>query len=250
MYVPHATILPTTALGAIAALTLCGNAAGSEAGFVPLFDGATLKGWDGNPKLWRVDDGAIVGETTDTDPIDPNEFLVWHGEVADFVLRLRFRVADRGVGNSGVQYRSSRLRKKGRWVVGGYQADIERTNKHMGILYEERGRGILAACGQKVRLVPSGKGVSREALDSLGDPAMLLEGVSPGEWQQLDIVARRNRLEHRINGRTTVVVFDEDLDNASRSGVIALQLHRGPAMRVDFKDIRLKHLNEQRPTPE
>src|SRR5690606_9289917 len=113
-------------------------------GFISLFDGETLKGWDGNPKLWEVEEGAIVGITSDDAPLKHNEFLVWEGEVSDFELRLQFRIADQGAGNSGIQYRAKRFPEVGKWVIGGYQADIDRTNRYMGILYEERGRGILA----------------------------------------------------------------------------------------------------------
>ena len=101
-----------------------------------LFDGKTLAGWQGNPKLWRVEDGAITGESTDDAPLKHNEFLIWDGEVGDFVLKLKFRIEGRGVQNSGIQYRSQRHPDVGKYVVGGYQADIDGKGQYMGILYE------------------------------------------------------------------------------------------------------------------
>ncbi|TWT75700.1 hypothetical protein Pla123a_32100 [Posidoniimonas polymericola] len=220
------------------------GAGAAEEGFEPIFDGSTLKSWDGNPKLWRVADGVIVGETSDESPLESNEFLIWSGEADDFVLRLEFRIADRGVGNSGVQYRSKRLEDAGRWVVGGYQADIERTNKYMGILYEEQGRGILALRGEEVLLGGSANGVQRQVVGSVGNAEEIVNDVRAGEWQELEIVAQGNRLEHKINGRTTVLVVDKDESNAANSGILALQLHRGDEMMIEFKNIRLKKIAE------
>ncbi|MEM9185806.1 MAG: DUF1080 domain-containing protein [Planctomycetota bacterium] len=211
-----------------------------EAGFVALFDGSSLKGWDGNPELWSVVDGVIRGKTSADAPIKQNTFLIWGGRADDFVLRLEFRVADWGIGNSGVQYRSKRFTDAGRWVIGGYQADIERTNTHMGILYEERGRGILAKRGQAVELMPGGKRSKKRVAGSVGDPSEIVEGVRAGEWQTLEVIARGRSLEHKLNGRTTIKVTDNDEANAAKSGLIGLQLHRGPPMQIDFRNIRLK----------
>ncbi len=217
---------------------------GVEAGFVSLFDGQTLKGWTGDPHLWSVADGAIVATSTDESPLAQNEFLIWEGEVADFVLRLQFRVADRGVGNSGIQYRAKRFPEAGEWVVGGYQADIDRTNKYMGILYEERGRGILAEVGEKITIEPgtNGKDFHKEVVSSLGEPAEILESVTAGQWCDYEVEAVGNHLVHRINGSATAEAIDSDAENAARSGLLALQLHAGPAMQIEFRHIRIKHL--------
>ncbi|QDU88038.1 hypothetical protein Pla175_14080 [Pirellulimonas nuda] len=213
-----------------------------EAGFRPLFDGKTLEGWDGDPALWQASDGVIRSVTTDDAPLEYNQFLIWDGEVGDFVLRLEFRVADRGVGNSGVQYRSKRMPDAGNWVVGGYQADIERTNKHMGILYEERGRGILANRGEKVELTAGPKGVKKQVVGKVGDPAEIVDGVRAGEWQTLEVSAVGNELVHKLNGRTTVRVVDNDAAHAAQRGIVALQVHKGPAMQIEFRNIRLKDI--------
>lgn len=212
-----------------------------EDGFTALFDGETLAGWDGNPKLWKVKDGAIVGSTSDTDPLAANEFLIWKDEVSDFVLRLQFRVAARGIGNSGIQYRSHALPEKGKWAVGGYQADIDRTNKYMGILYEEGGRGILAEVGEKV-VVRSGANHShqKEVVGSVGDPADISRGIEPGQWVEYEISAQGNHFVHKVNGRVSVDVTDRDTQNAAERGKLALQLHVGPAMQIEFRRIRIR----------
>lgn len=220
------------------------TAADRKDGFVALFDGKSLKGWDGNPKLWSVADGVIQGKTSDSDPLKQNEFLIWEGTAADFVLRLEFRVADRGVGNSGVQYRSQRFPDAGRWAAGGYQADIERTNQYMGILYEERGRGILALRGEEVILSEAPERFKKQVVGSVGDPAAIVKGVKAGEWQTLEVTAIGNKLEHKINGRTTVRVIDNDAAHAATEGLIALQLHQGPEMQIDFRNIRLKRISD------
>ena len=220
----------------------CAEPADDEDGFESLFDGKSLAGWDGNPGLWSVADGVIRGATSDAAPLQANEFLIWKGKASDFVLRLEFRVADRGIGNSGVQYRSQRIPEAGRWVMGGYQADIERTNKYMGILYEERGRGILAMRGEQVVLDESPDGFKKEVVGSVGDPAEIVRGMQPGEWQTLEIVADGTHLQHKLNGRPSIDVVDNDASHAAKTGLLALQLHAGPEMQIEFKNIRLKRL--------
>jgi hypothetical protein len=122
-------------------------AAGEDQGFKPIFDGKTLKGWDGNPKFWRVENGCIVGETTRENPTSGNTFIIWRGgKPADFELKAEYRLRNH---NSGIQYRSFEV-PGSKWVVGGYQADIEGTGQFSGILYEERARGVLAQRGQQV----------------------------------------------------------------------------------------------------
>lgn len=213
-----------------------------EAGFRPLFDGKTLAGWDGDPELWRVEEGVILGATSASNPIAKNQFLIWDGEVGDFVLRVDFRIADTGAGNSGVQYRSKRVPKAGEWIVSGYQADIERTNKYMGIAYEEQGRGILALRGEAVKLTTGPKSFEKQVTGSVGDPDEIVEGVRPGEWQTLEISAIGNKLVHKLNGRTTASVVDEDSERAATRGIVALQLHQGDPMQIEFRNIRLKEI--------
>jgi uncharacterized protein (TIGR03067 family) len=234
----------------LAALTLGGSltAAEVEPGFVSLFNGRDLSGWEGNTSLWSVRDGAITGitppgrEDPQKSPLTHNTFLVWTGgEVADFELRLQYRIAG---GNSGIQYRS-RLLPPGQFgpIVAGYQADLEAGPTYSGILYEERGRGILARRGEKTVIKPGAAGKPRiEVNGSLGDSGDIQKNIKAGDWNDYVVIARGNRLQHFINGRPTVDVTDEDAAHAARSGILALQLHAGPPMTVQFRHLRLRPL--------
>lgn len=212
-------------------------AADDEPGFVSLFDGKTLTGWDGNPKFWSVKDGAIVGQTTKENPTTGNTFLIWKGGMLeDFELRLSYRIVG---GNSGIQYRSKDM---GNWVVGGYQADFEAGDTYSGILYEERGRGVLAQRGQKVIVEKDKKTVTA----TFADTKELQSKIKKEEWNDYVIVAQGNHLTHKINGNVTIDVTDEEVDKRAMSGILALQLHAGPPMTVEFKNIRLKKLEAKK----
>lgn len=205
-----------------------------EEGFRSLFNGQDLKGWDGDPKFWSVKDGAIVGKTTAENPTKGNTFLIWRdGEVDDFELRVSFKLTNH---NSGIQYRSKEVEK---WVIAGYQADFEDSGQYVGILYEERGRGILAQRGQQVQIKEGGK---IEELGSVGDPAKILESFKKGEWNEYVIHAEGNRIIQSINGQATCEVVDDDVKGRALSGLLALQVHAGPPMEVQFKNVRLKRL--------
>jgi type 1 glutamine amidotransferase len=208
--------------------------ADDDAGFVSLFDGKTLAGWEGKPEFWRVEDGAIVGETTPEKPTTGNTFLIWRqGLVDDFELTCSYRLTG---GNSGVQYRSKDL---GDFVVGGYQADFESGPKYSGILYEEKGRGILAERGQRMTISAEGAKVAGAPIGTADD---LQKVIKPGEWNDLRIVARGNKLQHFINGQLMSETTDEQPDKRRMEGVLALQVHAGPPMKLEVKDVRLKRL--------
>jgi len=210
----------------------------SEPGFAPLFNGNDLSGWEGNSKFWSVRDGAITGQTTVENPTQGNTFLIWkEGTLEDFELRLSYRIVG---GNSGIQYRSKHL---GNWVVGGYQADIEAGKTFSGILYEEKGRGVLAKRGEKTVVDAAGK---VQVTGAVGDPAALQAAIKPEDWNDYVIVAQGNHLVHKINGRVTADVTDEQPDKRAMSGILALQLHAGPPMIVQFKEIRLKRLKSEK----
>ena len=199
-----------------------------------LFDGKTLEGWDGNPKFWSVSDGVISGQTTKDNPTQGNTFLIWRGGTpADFQLNLKFRIVG---GNSGIQYRSKDL---GNWVVGGYQADIDAGMKFIGILYEERGRGILALRSQKVEIADNG---DKKTVGSTGDDEQILAAIKKEEWNTYTIIARGNHLVQQINGKTTVDVVDNQASKRAMKGILALQLHAGPPMLVQFRKITLQKL--------
>ncbi len=219
-----------------AALVLSAAAIGraEEEGFESIFNGKDLDGWDGNPALWSVRDGAITGVTTKEAPIKYNQFLIWRGgQVEDFELKLKLRMT--GKNNSGIQYRSRELEKVGKWSVGGYQCDVHPNPPFCGMLYEERGRGIVAKRGEHIRIGADGK---KQDVAELDPPTR----VDLNEWHELHIIARGSRLEHRLDGTVTVII--EDLQESKRSlkGVVAFQLHGGAPMEVQVKDIRLKRL--------
>ncbi|MGQ9651591.1 MAG: family 16 glycoside hydrolase [Phycisphaerae bacterium] len=203
-----------------------------------IFDGKTLNGWDGDPVYWRVEDGAITGQTTPDKPLKHNTFLIWrHGEVDDFELVLEYRILG---GNSGIQYRSWEDPDKwGKWVAAGEQADIDATNKYTGILYSERSRGILAQRGQKVVI---GEDHKPKVVGTIGTGEELAAKIRDRDWNSYRVVARGNRYVHEINGQVMIEAIDEDHQAARRSGILALQLHVGEPMVIQFRNIRLKRL--------
>ena len=206
-----------------------------EDGFKSIFNGTDLAGWKGREDLWSVQDGAITGRTTAEDPIKYNTFLVWdEGKVGDFELHLKFKIDG---GNSGIQYRSKLIDPE-KFIVGGYQADIDAALQYAGINYEERGRGILALRGQRVTVRP---GNSKE-VESFGDATEIGKVIKSGEWNDYRIVAKGNRLQHYINDTLTSEVIDEDPERGSEEGILALQIHQGPPMVIQFKDLKLKSL--------
>jgi hypothetical protein len=224
------------------ALTVPVSAQEAESGFESIFNGKDLAGWEGNPKLWSVKDGAITGQTTAENPAPGNTFLVWtNGTVGDFELRCSFRLVpgdSQGFANSGIQYRSKLFEAKN-WVVGGYQADMEAGPTYTGILYEERLRGLMAERGQKVVWTKEGK---KEVVGSVGNAAEIQAAIKQGDWNDYVIIAKGNHLQQFINGKQTVEVTDEDEAKRALSGILALQLHAGPPMMVQFKNIRIKRL--------
>ena len=209
-----------------------------EDGFISLFSGRSLKGWDGNPKFWSVQDGAITGITTKDNPTKGNTFIIWRGgEVDNFELRLKFKIIG---GNSGIQYRS---KDRGNWVASGYQGDFEAGTTYSGILYEEKGRGILAQRGQKTVVSAGTPKHKVTVVGSLGESAEIQEVINQEDWNDYKIIARGYEFTHVINGRVTAEVTDLDKKNRASSGILALQLHAGPPMKVQFKDIRIRPLD-------
>ena len=208
---------------------------GADDGFQSIFDGKSLDGWDGNTSFWSVKEGAITGQTTKENPTKGNTFLIWKkGPVKDFELRLKFKIDG---GNSGIQYRS---KDHGNHVVGGYQADFDDAGGYTGILYEERGsRGIMGARGKKT--VWSSDGEQTEAAGEATDKD-ILDSYKKKDWNEYTVIAKGNHLIHKVNGKVTVDVTDEDPKKSVAEGILALQLHAGPPMTVQFKDIQLKEL--------
>lgn len=233
------------AMGLIVACQLAASGGETGDGFQSIFNGKDLSGWDGNPRFWSVQNGAITGRTAKDNPAQGNTFIIWRGgTVSDFELRLSYRIvpgSDQGFGNSGIQYRSKDF---GNWSVGGYQADIEAGDRYSGILYEERmTRGIMAERGEKVVWTADGK---KQVVGSVGDSKEIQAAIRKNDWNEYVVVAQGNHLVHKVNGHVTVDVTDNDPQKRAASGILALQLHAGPPMTVQFKDIQLKQLSANR----
>jgi len=239
------------AIGAILFLNLAtvqANHHEGDEGFISIFNPQDLSeedlknpsaalakcGWTGIDSLWRIEDNAITGQTTTANPTRGNTFLVWrHGEVDNFELKLQYKIVG---GNSGIQYRSKEERN---FIVAGYQADIDSGPTYSGINYHERGRGILAKRGEKT-VVHDGK--KQTLLETFADSAALQEKIRNEDWNDYHIIARGRRLIHKINGHVTCDVTDRGTVDYSDSGILALQLHAGPPMKVQFRNIRMKRL--------
>jgi len=184
-------------------------------GYVLLFNGKTLDGWQGNPALWSVQNGAIVG-TTDSHPIQENTFLIYRKPYSDFILRFDIKLRNH---NSGVQFRSTVLPN---FVVTGYQADASEVGDHSawGNFYEEKGRGRAVMKSQDEGWLKA-KSVVRH-----------------GDWNSYEVFAQGSHMRLTFNGVETIDLSDDK----AKDGVIALQLHAGEPMRVEFRSIRLKAL--------
>ena len=199
-----------------------------------IFNGRNLDGWSGNPDLWSVQDGAIVGSSVGN-KIKANTFLIWQGnsngdKLKDFRLTLKAKLE--GKNNSGVQYRSQLANKK-TWKAVGYQADMHPQPEYTAMLYSEgTGRGILATRGTKGILASDPK------QSKLDNKAFATSPIDITQWHEYSITAQGNHLVHQLDGKTTVDVIDEH-EKRSLQGILALQLHAGPPMTVYFKDIEL-----------
>jgi hypothetical protein len=212
-------------------------------GFVQIFDGVSLKNWDGDPTFWRVENGALVGESTEANPVKENTFLIYRGgEPADFELKLEFRI---NRSNSGVQYRSVHVPQgskdgdrvvAGKWVLKGYQADIDFDNRFTGMLYEERGRQIVALRGQVGLLAEPLRG----AIGALESADTLKAFIKVNDWNQFHVVARGGTLVHILNGHVTALLVDDEAKSRTLKGLIGLQIHVGPPMKVEFRNVYLK----------
>jgi hypothetical protein len=205
-------------------------------GLEAIFDGKTLQGWDGDPAAWRVENETIIGESTAEKPLKANTFLIWRGgQPKDFDLKLEYRINST---NSGVQYRSVELPDVGKWVLKGYQADIDFQNTFTGQLYEERGRGFLAMRGQVTHLQPGKKRI----VANLRSADELKSLIKVNDWNQLHIIARGNVLTHIVNGHLMAEAIDDDASARAMSGLIGFQMHVGPPMKVEYRKIWLKNL--------
>ena len=210
-----------------------------ESGFQLIFDGKSLQGWQGDTNYWRVENGCLVGEVTTNNLLKQNSFIVWHGgETRDFELKVEYRVSARG--NSGINYRSIMV-TNGPWTMRGYQADIDGQNRYTGQNYEEKGRTFLAMRGQVTRVQ---EGKLPQIIGTLGSTNELLSVIRNEDWNEYHLIASGNVLTHILNGRVMSVVIDEDPTERRMDGLLGVQVHVGPPMKIEYRNFRLKLLPE------
>jgi len=213
---------------------------GRQHGFKRLFDGKGFGEWSGDTAVWRVEGGTLVGEVTPTRQIRTNSFLIWRGgRPADFAFEAEYRISEHG--NSGVNYRSVEVPGIA-FAVKGYQLDIDGANTYTGQNYEERGRGFLAMRGQQAVLEA---GAKPRVTGSMGDGEALKAKIRSGEWNTLQLVVQGNHMRHYINGVLMSEATDNDPSNRKMEGLLCLQVHTGPSMRVEYRNLRLKTLRKR-----
>jgi hypothetical protein len=241
----------------LAILLMSGSCASQEKtkknknGFIKIFDGKTLKGWEGDPTYWRVENGNLVGEITPATVLKTNSFIIWQGgKPTDFELTLEFKISK--AGNSGINYRSEQLTDVPH-ALKGYQADIDGANRYTGQNYEERARTTLAYRGEIVSVngvenpsamlkdnIKNNAWLQRTVTGSLGTSDELKTKIKSEDWNTCRIVAKGNRLQHYINGILMSDVTDNDKLNAKAGGLLGVQVHVGPPMKVEYRNIMLK----------
>jgi hypothetical protein len=212
---------------------------GDEPGFTSIFDGKTLKDWEGDPTYWRVEGGSLVGEITPATIVKSNTFVIWRGgRPKDFELKLDYRIT--AVGNSGINYRSASVpdpvTPANRFALRGYQFDIDGPKRYIGQNYEEKGRLFMAMRGQVTRVVGGRPPV---VVADIGDEAQLAS-LANDDWNAVHLIVRGNTLMHLLNGRLLSVTIDDDAPNRPADGLIGVQVHVGPPMKVEYRNIRLK----------
>lgn len=223
--------------------------------FVSIFDGKTLNGWKGDPKYWTVEDGNLTGRVTPETLLKSNTFIIWQGdEPDDFELKLEFRIAE--TGNSGINYRSEPIDTIP-FALRGYQADIDGKNRYTGQNYEEKKRATLAYRGEIVIInsqdnpdelgslranVDKNCWQSREVVGSLGKSDSLKTKIKAEDWNEAHLIIKGNRLQHYVNGILMSDVTDNDVVNRKMSGKLGVQVHVGPPMKVEYRNIKLKNL--------
>jgi hypothetical protein len=215
-------------------IAACVASAEVEDGFVSMFNGIDLTGWEGKPGGWWVEDGALTSESTAEKPCVKHHYLYWtDGQPGDFVLRFQFKLVG---GNSGVQIRSETRPEFDTW---GYQADMDAEGQWTGCLFQHD-RGGVVMRGFKAVIAENGE----RKEEQFSDPAELIKAVKIGDWNEYEVVAEGNHIALSINGQLMCEVEDKDKEYSRAKGLIALQMHPGPPMKVQFKDMRIKILDK------
>ncbi|MGK0137478.1 MAG: hypothetical protein ACI9DJ_000922 [Algoriphagus sp.] len=226
-----------------------------ESPFKVIFDGESLGGWKGDTTYWRAEDGVLIGEITPETLLKANSFIIWEdGEPGDFEFKAEFNIAESG--NSGVNYRSV-MHEDIPFALRGYQADIDGNNKYTGQNYEERGRATLAYRGQTTSInsqsgdfdlkavrdkIEQNAWQDLEVIGSLGASEELKKKIKKEGWNEIHLVVKGNRLQHYVNGILMSDVTDNDTVNGKSKGLLGMQVHVGPPMKVMYRNIRIKEL--------
>ena len=212
-----------------------------ESGFRSIFDGKTFTGWDCDPDFWRVEGEALVGETATGKQPKMNIFCIYRdASPGDFELKMQYKLTGAQTGNSGIQYRSVELPGVGRWVLKGYQMDIDAQQRYTGQIYEERGRGFLALRGMITYI---GDGNKKGSIGSLGDGEELKKLIKQDDWNDVHVIARGNTIIQIVNGHVMAQIVDDDKTGRKMAGLIGIQLHVTPGpMKIEARNIRLKDM--------
>ncbi|MCL6103868.1 MAG: DUF1080 domain-containing protein, partial [Bacteroidetes bacterium] len=204
-------------------------------GYVRIFDGKTLRNWDGDSTYWKVENGNLIGTVSPATILKRNTFIIWRGGLpADFELKVDYRISEGG--NSGINYRSEEIPDLP-FALKGYQADIDGANRYTGQNYEERGRTFLALRGQKVVLENGKKPIIESAI---ANSDSLKQYIKKDDWNEVHLIVKGNRMQHFINGVLMSDVTDNDSINRKFKGLLGVQVHVGPPMKIEYRNFRLK----------
>ena len=222
-----------------------------EEDFKFIFDGKSLSGWVGDSIYWRVENGNLVGEVTPSTILDRNSFIIWKGGLTkDFEFKAEYRIS--GDGNSGINYRSE-MHPDLDFALVGYQCDIDGKNRYTGMNYEERKRTTLANAGKIVVLennligssslkdnIKNNQWTPRKEVGDTGDINFFKSQIKSNDWNTVHIIVKGNRMQHFINGNLMSDVTDNDLNYQRKDGFLGVQVHVGPPMKIEYKNMRIK----------
>lgn len=226
----------------------------NESDFISIFNEKDLSGWVGDSTYWSVKEGTLVGEVTPETILERNSFIIYEkAQPSNFELKLEYKISNSG--NSGINYRSERI-EKFPFALKGYQCDIDGKNRYTGQNYEEKKRTTLAYRGEKVTIPSMPDSISKTNLrknvkkncwqtrivsDTLGDLKQLKSHIKENDWNSVHLIVKDNRMQHYINGVLMSDVLDLDTENRANKGFLGVQVHVGPPMKVQYKNIKIKY---------
>lgn len=226
----------------------------NESDFISIFNEKDLSGWVGDSTYWSVKEGTLVGEVTPETILERNSFIIYEkAQPSNFELKLEYKISNSG--NSGINYRSERI-EKFPFALKGYQCDIDGKNRYTGQNYEEKKRTTLAYMGEKVTIPSMPDSISKTNLrknvkkncwqtrivsDTLGDLKQLKSHIKENDWNSVHLIVKDNRMQHYINGVLMSDVLDLDTENRANKGFLGVQVHVGPPMKVEYKNIKIKY---------